>query len=150
MKLLIPPPVYALMIAALMWLLNRYIPGAQLISAPWNKAGLLVILVAIMSDFWSIRLFLKKHTTANPMKPQNTTGLITTGLYKISRNPMYMGLLTVLAGYAIYLGSLTPFLGLPVYYFIVTEMQIKPEEAILEDKFGQEYLDYKSKVRRWL
>ena len=150
MKLLIPPPVYALMIGFLMWLLNHNFPIYHLIDAPWNKIGIAIILIAASSDAWSIFLFLKKHTTANPMKPENTTGLVTKGLYKITRNPMYVGLLTMLTGYAIWLGSLSPFLVLPLFYFLITEMQIKPEEQILEKKFGQEYLNYKNSVRRWL
>ena len=84
------------------------------------------------------------------MKPTNTQGLVTTGLYKITRNPMYVGLLVILFGYGIWLGSLTPFLILPAFYWLITNMQIKPEERVLEEKFGQEYLDYKSKVKRWL
>jgi len=150
MKLLIPPPVYALLIGFLMWLTNQYFPVAHLIPAPWNKVGIALIVVAGSLDLWSLFLFFKKHTTPNPMKPENTSGIVKKGLYKISRNPMYVGLLTILLGYAIWLGSLTPFLWLPVFYWLITEMQIKPEEVILERKFGQEYLNYKNSVRRWL
>ncbi len=84
------------------------------------------------------------------MKPENTSDLVISGLYKVTRNPMYVGLQTILTGYAIWLGSLSPFFVLPLFYFIITEMQIKPEEAILEKKFGQDYLNYKNSVRRWL
>ena len=63
---------------------------------------------------------------------------------------MYLGLLIMLFGFAVFLGKLTPFLLLPLFYLVITEMQIKPEEAILEEKFGQEFLEYKSKVRRWI
>ena len=120
------------------------------IDAPWNKLGLALIVIAGALDVWSILLFFKKHTTPNPMKPENTTGIVTKGLYKITRNPMYVGLLTILTGYAIWLGSLAPFFVLPLFYLLITEMQIKPEEEALEKKFGQEYLNYKNTVRRWL
>lgn len=150
MKLLIPPPVYALIIGVLMWFLNRNFPVVHFIDSPWNKIGIAMIVIAASFDLWSIFLFLKKHTTANPMKPENTTGIVTKGLYKITRNPMYVGLLTILTGYAIWLGSLTPFFVLPLFYLLINEMQIKPEEEILEKKFGQEYLNYKNSVRRWL
>ncbi len=149
-KLLIPPPVYALMMGGLMWFLNHNFPIYHFIAMPWNWIGIGLILISGAFDIWSILLFLKKHTTANPMKPENTTGLVTKGLYKITRNPMYVGLLVILTGYAIWLGSVSPFLVLPLYYFLITEMQIKPEEEILEQKFGQEYLNYKKRVRRWL
>lgn len=149
-ELKIPPPVYALIIGLMMWLLNQHFSLAQLIPPPWNKAGLAIILIAGTFDLWSLLLFFKKRTTPNPMKPDNTSGIVKTGLYKISRNPMYVGLLTILTGYAIWLGSFTPFLVLPLFYWLITQMQIKPEEVILEKKFGKDYLDYKDSVRRWL
>ena len=150
LQLKIPPPVYAIIIRILMWLLNRYFPVLQMIDSPWNRTGIVIMIIAGSSDLWSLFLFFKKHTTPNPMKPQNTTGIVTTGLYRFSRNPMYAGLLTILTGYAVWLGSLIPFLLLPVFYWLITEMQIKAEEKILEQKFGDEYLNYKNRVRRWL
>ena len=150
LELKIPPPIYALSIALLMWLLNKYIPITHFIESPWNRAGLVIIVAAGTLDLWSLFLFLKKHTTFNPMKPENTTGLVTKGLYQYTRNPMYVGLLIILSGYAVWLGSLTPFLVLPLFYWLITEMQIKPEERVLIKKFGEDYQAYKNSVRRWL
>lgn len=150
LQLKIPPPIYALATALVMWVLSRYLPVAQLINDPLNKFGIVIMILAVFIDFSSLYLFFKKRTTPNPMKPEFTTGLVTKGFYKISRNPMYLGMLTILFGFAFFLGNLTSFLVLPAFYFVITEMQIKPEEYMLEKKFGEEYLDYKSKVRRWL
>jgi protein-S-isoprenylcysteine O-methyltransferase Ste14 len=150
LELKIPPPVYALGIAALMWLLNRYFPVFNWISSPWNKIGLAIIVLAIALDSSSLFLFFKKHTTVNPMHPDHTKSLVTEGLYRFTRNPMYVGLLVILTGFAIYLGSVTPFLLLPLFYWLITTQQIRPEERILEEKFGQQYLDYKKRVKRWL
>lgn len=150
LQLKIPPPIYALSTALIMWLASRYFPVAQLINEPWNKLGIVLMLFALCLDFSSLYLFFKKRTTPNPMKPEFTTGIVTNGFYKMSRNPMYLGMLTILIGFAVYLGNLTSFLVLPAFYLVITEMQIKPEEQMLEKKFGEEYLDYKSKVRRWL
>ena len=150
LELKIPPPGYALIIGLFMWLLNKHFPVIHFIESPWNKAGLVLIVLAFTMDLSSLFLFFKKHTTPSPFSPDNASTLVTTGLYKITRNPMYVGLLIILTGYAIWLGSLTPFGLLPVFYWVITNMQIKPEERILEKKFGQEYLDYKSRVRRWL
>lgn len=150
LKLKIPPPVYAIFIAVIMWLLHKYFPLLQLFNEPYNKIGIGLIVFAVCLDVWSLFLFMKRQTTPNPMKPENTSELVGNGLYKISRNPMYVGLLIILTGFAIWMGSLMPFFMLPVFYFVVTEMQIKPEEKILEVKFGKVYLDYKKKVRRWL
>jgi len=133
-----------------MWLFSRYYPVTTLIEKPMANIGIVMIVLAGLMDFTSLYLFFKKRTTPNPMKPEFTTGLVTNGMYKISRNPMYLGMLIMLIGFAVYLGQLTPFLVLPVFYFVITEMQIKPEEEILEQKFGQEFLAYKNKVRRWL
>ena len=150
LKLKIPPPVYALSVALVMWLFSRIFPVATLITHPWHNIGFVIIALAAIIDFTSLYWFFKKRTTPNPMKPGFTTGLVFDGMYKISRNPMYLGMLTMLFGFAVYLGKLTPFLVLPAFYFVITEMQIKPEEEILEKKFGEQYLDYKRKVRRWL
>lgn len=149
-KLKIPPPVYGVSIGVLMWLLNQYLPIAHWISSPWNQVGLALIAMALSFDLWSLFLFFRSKTTPNPMKPENSKHIVTTGLYKISRNPMYVGLLFVLLGYAIWLGSVTPFLLLPLFVLLITTQQIIPEEEMLEEKFGQEYLDYKMRVRRWL
>jgi len=150
LELKIPPPIYALAVAFIMWLLNRYFPIAHVIGTPWNKIGIGIILVSALFDVWSIFLFFKKRTTSNPMKPENASGLVTTGLYKISRNPMYVVMIIMLAGYAIWLGSITPFLVIPLCYWLMTEMQIKPEEKALIKKFGEDYQAYKDSVRRWL
>ena len=150
LELKIPPPGYALIIGFLMWSLNHYFPVAHWIANPWNKAGLVLIVMAFSIDLSSLFLFFKKHTTPNPFRPENTTGLVTSGLYKYTRNPMYVGLLIILTGYTVWLGSVTPFFLLPLFFWLITNMQIKPEERILEEKFGQEYLDYKKLVRRWV
>lgn len=149
-KLKIPPPVYAISLGLLMWLLNHFIPITDWISPSWNIAGLVLMAVAFSFDLWSLLLFVRSQTTANPMKPERSSKIVTSGLYRFSRNPMYVGLLTVLLGYAIWLGGITPFLMLPLFMLLITKQQIIPEEEILEKKFGQEYLDYKARVRRWL
>lgn len=150
LKLKIPPPIYAISMGMLMWLLNQYAPITHWISSPWNMAGLILMVIAFSFDLWSLLLFFRSQTTANPMKPESSSKIVTSGLYQYSRNPMYVGLLIVLLGYAIWLGGLTPFLMLPLFIFLITTQQIIPEEETLEKKFGQEYLDYKARVRRWL
>jgi len=150
LELKIPPPGYALIIGLLMWLVNRHYPILHWIESPWNLLGPIMIVLAFSMDVSSLLLFFKKHTTPNPFKPENTSELVTSGLYRYTRNPMYVGLLIILKGYAVWLGSITPFLLVPLFYLLITYMQIKPEEKILEEKFGQKYLDYKKQVNRWL
>ncbi|HSB48970.1 MAG TPA: isoprenylcysteine carboxylmethyltransferase family protein, partial [Burkholderiales bacterium] len=94
--------------------------------------------------------FALARTTINPMKPETTSSLVRSGVYGISRNPMYVGLLFVLAGWAAYLASAWALLGLVAFVPYMNRFQIAPEERALSALFGTEYTAYASKVRRWL
>ena len=142
--------MYMLLSAGLMWLLNQTLPLYHWLGRPWNAFGLIFIGAAIFLDAWSLWLFFRAKTTFNPMNPSKTSYLVTSGLYCISRNPMYFGLLLMLIGWALYLGSISPILLLPLFVWLLTKMQIEPEEKILIDKFGQEYKNYQRRVRRWI
>lgn len=146
----IPPPVYALTAAFLMWLLNAYLPLVHLPYGSLNKLGLVLIVLALLADIWSLLLFFRAHTTPNPMKPQNSSQLVTTGLYRYTRNPMYVGMLVMLLGWAIYIGSLSPFFILPLFVWVINTQQILPEEKFLTEKFGASYRAYIQSVPRWL
>lgn len=150
LETLIPPPVYALLAASLMWLLNAYLPIFSWLPYPWNQLGLVFIVLALLADLWSLFLFLRARTTPNPMKPQNTSQLVISGLYRYTRNPMYLGMLIMLLGWGIYLGSLSPFLILPLFIWVINTQQIFPEEAFLTKKFGASYQAYLQAVPRWL
>lgn len=150
LQLKIPPPVYLLIFAALMWLVQAWFPLWQLIPTPWNKTGLALIVAAVLMDFWSLGLFFRAHTTFNPLHPERTRALVTDGPYRYTRNPMYVGLLVILSGWAIYLGGISSFLFLPLFVLVLTVQQILPEEKMLEQKFGDAYLEYKMRVPRWI
>lgn len=150
LQLMIPPPVYLLAFAGLMWLLSRTFPILDVITAPWNRAGLGLIALAFVVDFWSLGLFFRARTTFNPMHPERTQTLVTTGTYRYTRNPMYVGMLVILLGWGIYLGNLSTFALLPVFVWVLTHQQIIPEEQALTQHFGQAYLDYQQRVPRWL
>jgi protein-S-isoprenylcysteine O-methyltransferase Ste14 len=150
LKTKIPPPIYMLLFAGMMWLLDQHLPLFDYLDDPWNKLGLIFIGVALLLDFWSLFLFYLAKTSPNPMNLSKASHLVTNGLYKYSRNPMYLGLLVMLIGWDLYLGSLSPLFLLPLFVWILTKQQIIPEEIIMIDKFKQEYLDYKQRVRRWI
>lgn len=150
LQLKIPPPVYLLAFAGMMWAVNTGLPLFHLILSPWNKLGLVLIVAAVVVDFWSLGLFFRAHTTFNPLHPERTQTLVTVGTYRYTRNPMYVGMLIILSGWGIWLGSLSPFLFLPLFMLVLTVQQIIPEEKILEQTFGGAYLDYKARVARWL
>ena len=106
-------------------------------------SGLIVILSAII-------LFKKYHTTISPLNPSNATKLITDGIYKFSRNPMYLGLLLVLLGISIILNLIGGFFLIPLFILYLNLFQIIPEENAMVDLFKDEFLDYKKNVRRWI
>ena len=148
-KTRIPPPVYLVLVAFMMWLLDRYVPVFIWLDAPWTYLGLGLISVAILADLWSLALFFRAKTTPNPLHPERSKRLVISGLYRYTRNPMYLGMLIMLVGWWIYLGSLTPVLLLPLFVWVITKQQIEPEEAALSQTFGQAYRDYQQTVRRW-
>ncbi len=150
LKTKIPPPVYALVTAGIMWWLDKALPLVIWLDNGLNMAGLVIIAIAALLDLWSLGLFVRSKTTLNPMKPANANELVLDGLYKMTRNPMYLGMLMALVGWWIYLGSLSPLFMLPVFVWLLTVQQIIPEETVLEEKFGVEYLSYKQRVRRWI
>ncbi|NOQ94961.1 MAG: DUF1295 domain-containing protein [Methylophaga sp.] len=150
LKLRIPPPIYMLMMAGLMWLLSHFLPIAQIVTAPWNQFGFLMMFIALFTDGVSLIQFFRVHTSINPLHPEKANTLVVTGMYRLTRNPMYLGLLLLLIGWAMVLGSASSFIVLPLFVVILTVQQIIPEEEVLEQKFGQQYRDYKQSVRRWL
>ena len=144
------PPVIALIAAGLMWLLDSHFPLLHLWDEPWNRIGLVLMAAALVIDGWSLALFLMHRTTIHPLKPEDTSAPVTRGLYRFTRNPMYLGLLILLTGFAVFIGSLTPLMMLPLFVMVMNRQQILHEERVLEEKFGEEYLVYKKRVRRWL
>lgn len=149
-KTRIPPPIYALSLALLMWMLHQYLPLLQWLNPPWSYLGVGLIIIAGLADLWSLFLFFKARTTPNPMHPERTQQLVTSGLYRYSRNPMYVGMLLMLIGWWLYLGSLSPAMLLPLFIWIINHQQILPEEAALGAKFGEAYKAYCQHVPRWL
>ena len=117
---------------------NEFIFGSFMIIS-----GLIIILSAII-------LFKKYQTTITPLNPSNATKLITDGIYKFSRNPMYLGLLLVLLGISIILNLTGGFFLIPLFILYLNLFQIIPEENAMVDLFKDEFLEYKKKVRRWI
>ncbi|MEX1058445.1 MAG: isoprenylcysteine carboxylmethyltransferase family protein, partial [Natronospirillum sp.] len=94
--------------------------------------------------------FRKAKTTVDPRTPESTSSLVVAGIYHYSRNPMYFGFALLLLAWGVYLSSLLAILVVPVFILYLNEYQIKPEERALEAQFGQDYVDYKKAVRRWI
>jgi len=116
---------------------------AILLAVIFGIAGLFILISAV-------RLFAKAKTTVNPIHAEKASALVTDGFYNYTRNPMYLGMLFCLLGVVIWLQNPAAIIGIAVFVITMTVFQIKPEEDIMSAKFGQEYEDYKARVRRWM
>ena len=131
-----------------MVLLRLLFPGPQIISFPFNLLGILLLLLGLWMNLWASSYFKKVNTTVKPF--ETSRQLITNGFFSITRHPMYLGMVSVLLGAAILLGSFLPFLIIPIFMYVINRKFIIPEEQMLNETFGQEYLNYKNRVRRWI
>jgi protein-S-isoprenylcysteine O-methyltransferase Ste14 len=144
----IPPPIVMLLGASLMWALDHWMPLGQWMSAPWNRLGGLFAAVGIAIAVAAFVRFRKAGTTVNPVDPSKASRLVTDGVFRVSRNPMYLGLLLI--GWAVWLGSVSPFVVPPLFVFAITVVQIIPEEQALSRNFGEQYVSYHRSVARWI
>lgn len=107
-------------------------------------------LIGLALDMSGLVAFLRRHTTINPLRPAKTSALVTGGVYRFTRNPMYLGLACLLTAWALWLGAWQSFAGPLVFVAYITRFQIRPEERALSRLFGVAYSDYIARVRRWL
>jgi protein-S-isoprenylcysteine O-methyltransferase Ste14 len=146
----IPPPAVAAVTAGAMWATSRLAPLLQLPSALRLGAAAAIMLVGIGFSAAGVLAFRRAQTTLNPTKPEQTSSLVSSGVYRVTRNPMYVGLLCVLVAWAVFLSSAWALLGPVAFVLYITRFQIEPEERALAKLFASEYTDYQAKVRRWL
>ena len=144
------PPLIMLIFAGVMWLLDREVPLVELVGLPWQRLGYVAMALAVVVDLWALGLFRTWGTTFHPLRLEGNRVLVTDGIYRVTRNPMYLGLLLLLTGLAVRLGSLTPFLVLPFFVEVMNRGQIVHEERFLAAKYGEAYEAYRSRVRRWV
>ena len=150
LELKIPPPLIALFLAILMWLTPALawsvaIPSSLRIGLALALSGLgLGIAVS------GVVAFRRARTTLNPIKASSASALVGSGVFRFTRNPMYVGLLVELLAWTVFLSNPMTLLFLPVYVLYINRFQITPEERALTSLFGTEYLAYKNSVRRWL
>ena len=150
LELKIPPVVVFLLFAAAMWVIPFQIPMIDFFFSFRLPVSLILIIAGGVLAVAGIFVFYKGQTTLNPIKPEAASIIVTCGVYRFSRNPMYVGLLFVLTAWAVWLYNLLAFLFLPVFVLYMNRFQILPEERALQAKFGSEFNDYMMSVRRWL
>jgi len=130
--------------------LHRRMPIAQLILNPWTWAALLPAAIGVGVIYDANMQFRRAQTTINPLRPQMASTLVMKGIYRITRNPMYLGLTLWLTAWALWLGTLSCWIVVAAFPIIITGLQILPEERALEKLFGEPYLDYRKRVSRWI
>ncbi|ABR74773.1 hypothetical protein CBG46_09060 [Actinobacillus succinogenes] len=148
MKLKVPPPVLFLFsVVAIAYLPKFSLPFS--ITVRILLCGLL-LLIGVIFAVTSFFAFIRQQTTLNPQAPEQSATLITTGIFRVSRNPMYFSLVIWLAAWAVWCESPLAIFVIILFMLYLTHFQIKPEERALERKFGHVFLQYKQSVRRWI
>jgi len=145
----IPPPVVALVLGTVMWLGARKAPVLAVPAALRLGLAGTLILFGLVVDVSGFLAFRRARTTTNPLRPAAASAIVTGGVYRCTRNPMYVGVTAVLLGWAVFLAVPWGLLGPVLFAGFVTRFQIIPEERELEAKFGREYADYRRRVGRW-
>ena len=150
LELKIPPVIVLLLVAAGMWLVARAVPSltfplpySRIIAITFMVIGFSVSVIGVLS-------FQRAGTTIDPMKPQKASSLVSSGIYRFSRNPMYLGMLLVLIGWSVYLSNIASLLLVPLFVLWMNRFQIAPEERALASLFGPDFESYKQEVRRWV
>ncbi|HBC57969.1 MAG TPA: isoprenylcysteine carboxylmethyltransferase family protein [Gammaproteobacteria bacterium] len=149
MKIRIPPPIYALMFGFFMWMFEAIFPLFYWLPYAWRGLAWLPAIVGLIVVAIALVQFMQQKTTPDPFHPERARELVISGLYRYSRNPMYLGMLILLVAWAVYLRNMSSLLLLPIFMWMLTTQQILFEEAALRDKFGNSYEAYLKRVRRW-
>lgn len=145
----VPPPAIVLIMAAFMWLISRAVPSFHVDVPAHGWLAAVLVAVGFVTGSSGVATFRRAKTTVNPLKP-HASSLVTWGVYAISRNPMYLGGLVMLLGWAVFLSNPLAFLFLPLYVLYLNRFQIAPEERALTSLFGTTYAAYQLRARRWL
>ena len=148
MKTKIPPPIIALICIVINYLSTYLLnpikfPNIEII-------GGLILLLGVVTAVLATLLFKKDKTTVDPMNPEETTTLVTNGIFSITRNPMYLGLFLSISSTILFFGSWFGIIILMFFVWYINKFQIIPEEEAMEKLFGNKYSEYRQKVRRWI
>ena len=150
LELKIPPLVWALLYATLMKACQVWFPEFTL-SLPFGPYFWPILVgLGLSLCVGGVQSFRSAKTTIDPRHPERVSAVVDSGLYGVTRNPMYVGMMLVLLGWAVHLENVPAFLTVGLFVATVTQFQIRPEERALEERFGEAYLDYRRRVPRWL
>lgn len=144
----VPPPIYLLCALLIMFALDRFAPILTWDSIAVTAGGVAAIIIGLSITAWGAGTFSRAGTPIRPFLP--STVLVTHHLFRLTRNPMYLGMFVILAGVWIVLGSLSPLFVIPAFFILIRNAFVRREEVFLRERFGQAYVDYAARVRRWL
>ena len=146
----IPPPVVGAVLAAGMWWLAREFPASLFAPAARGWSAALLAVAGLGFLLPATRAFLRASTTVNPLKPEAATTLVVAGVYRFTRNPMYVAFALLLLAWAAWLAAPAALLGPVTFVAFITRFQIVPEERALRARFGDAFDAYCQRVPRWL
>lgn len=150
LKLKIPPVALTLITGILMWAISVLFSDTRFTLSSNIIIAVAVFCIGVIFALLGVLEFKKAETTVDPRVPHKTSSLVASGVYKLSRNPMYIGFLFMLLAWAFYLSQILVFLFLPLFVIYMNWFQIIPEEHFMLQKLGEEYTSYRRKVRRWI
>ena len=150
LELKIPPVLITSLFALLMWLVSRLTPAIPI--SPELKITFLLLFTGLGAyvGLAAVASFRKANTTVNPLTPESISSLVVSGIFRLSRNPMYLALLLALTGWGLYLANIFSLLVAVGFILYMNRFQIQPEERALEEIFDSEFHAYKKQVRRWI
>ena len=146
----VPPPVVALLSASAMWALARVTPRLAVAQGALDVAGVAVAVLGFGVEIAGIWAFWAARTTPNPLQPRHASTLVTDGVYRFTRNPMYVGDVIILLAWAIHLGSVVAIIGVVGFVAYIDRFQVRPEERALLELFGSVYDGFRARTRRWI
>jgi protein-S-isoprenylcysteine O-methyltransferase Ste14 len=150
LELKVPPLLVWLVFVGAMYGVARIAPGFSFALPARTALALVLAVFGLAVAFAGVAAFRRERTTVNPLTPGASSSIVSSGVYRVSRNPMYLGFFIVLAGWALYLSNVVAIVLLPAFLAYMTQYQIKPEERALLAKFGPEFARYMTRVRRWV
>jgi protein-S-isoprenylcysteine O-methyltransferase Ste14 len=142
------PPAYLFAAILLMAGLHFLLPVAQVAPFPWDLLGAVPLGLGVALNLLADRAFKRSGTTVKPFEESHA--LVTDGVFRISRNPMYLGFVLILLGIAVLMGSLTPHTVVVLFAVVIDVVFVRAEESALGERFGDTWLRYKARVRRWI
>lgn len=150
LELKVPPALLFALLAAGMYGLARALPAWTLALPARVLAAAALAAFGAAIALAGVAAFRRSRTTVHPQHPEKTSVVVAHGVYRWTRNPMYLGVLLVLAGWGLFLAHAVALLALPVFVTYMNRFQIRPEERILAAKFGRPFTAYMAAVRRWI